>query len=54
MHDVAYLTVSVPARMALLLGYDKTLSDERPLGVASDFEAKEQRCIWWCSIVIER
>ncbi|KFY37512.1 hypothetical protein V494_04722 [Pseudogymnoascus sp. VKM F-4513 (FW-928)] len=47
MADAAYVSVSGPARMALLLGYDKTLSDEEPSGIVSDTEAEEQRCIWW-------
>ncbi|KFY45916.1 hypothetical protein V495_02761 [Pseudogymnoascus sp. VKM F-4514 (FW-929)] len=54
MADTAYVSVAGPARMALLLGYDKTLSEERPDGVASYVEAEEQRCIWWCIIIIER
>lgn len=54
MADTAYVSVSGPARMALLLGYDKTLSEEGATGVSSEVEAEEQRCIWWCIVVLER
>lgn len=54
MADTAYVSVSGPARMALLLGYDKTVYEDGNDGVASGVEAEEQRCIWWCIITLER
>lgn len=54
MHDAAYLSISAPARMALLLGYDKTLGQDKPAGTTSSIEAEEQRRIWWCIIILER
>lgn len=54
MADTAYVSVSGPGRMALILGYDKTLSEEGCDEVVSETEAEEQRCIWWCIIVLER
>lgn len=52
--DTAYVSVAGPARMALLLGYDKTVYEEGHDAVCSDAEAEEQRCIWWCIITLER
>jgi hypothetical protein len=52
--DTAYVTVAGPARMALLLGYDKTVYEGGNAGNISDIEAEEQRCIWWCIITLER
>jgi hypothetical protein len=54
LHDAAYLTLGQCARMASLMGFDKTLYEDQPCTAPTQYIAEEQRRAWWCIFVLER
>ena len=54
LHEAAYLSIGVCARIGYLLGYDKSLSYNPKGEQGGDDMIHNQRRVWWCIIILER